>query len=103
MGTPLPDLTVSLTSAVSGSDVTFNVEVCNTGAAASTSFYLDLYYDRASAPACSDFGEDYVSIAGLAAGACESKTFSRAATPGGSYGLGAGRHELSGRRDHRGQ
>jgi MYXO-CTERM domain-containing protein len=82
----LPDLVVqSLAASVSGTTVTFNVTICNNGGAAATNFDLDLYYDRATAPACPTYGDDFVTITTLAAGACVNRTFSRTSTPTGTY------------------
>jgi len=84
--TVVPDLVVQTFSALaSGSTVTFSATVCNFGGSTSASFYLDVYYNRVGAPACPTLGDDYVTIAGLDAGACTTRTFTRTNTPLGSY------------------
>jgi len=81
-----PDLVVSSFSAsVNGSTVTYNVTICNNGTSTGTSFYLDLYYDRSTPPTCSTSPDQWKTIAGLAAGACSTQTFTRTGAPNGTY------------------
>jgi MYXO-CTERM domain-containing protein len=83
---PLPDLRVASFSAfVMGTTVNFSATICNNGTAVASGFWLDLYYDRSTAPACGTLGDDYLSISSLAAGDCVTKTFTRTATPTGTY------------------
>ena len=81
-----PDLVVSsFAAAASGSDVTYTVTICNNGTATSQGFYLDLYYNRTTAPTCSTNPDDYQSISGLGAGACTTRTFTRTGAQNGTY------------------
>ncbi len=87
-GTPglQPDLVVSsFNAAVTGSTVTYTVVTCNKGQGAAGNFYVDVYYNRTSAPGVGDFGELYQDYPGLAAGACLTTTLTRPSTPSGSY------------------
>ena len=85
--TTLPDLVVkSFSAAVSKTTVTYKVQVCNQGKSAAGAFYLDLFYNRSTAPGPKTYGNKYTQIkAGLAAGACVSHTFTRNNTPVGTY------------------
>ena len=82
-----PDLTItSFKATVQGSNVTYTITTCNQGKGASGNFFVDLYYDRTSPPGLQEFGDQYNSYgAGLAPGACNNTTFTRANTPAGSY------------------
>ena len=85
--TTLPDLVIkSFTAAVSKTTVTYKVQYCNQGKANAGAFYLDLYYNRSSAPGPKAYGNKYVQIkGGLAAGKCDTHTFTRHNTPAGTY------------------
>ena len=85
--TTLPDLVIkSFTASVNKATVTYKIQVCNQGKAKAGAFYLDVYYNRSSAPGAKTYGNKYVQIkGGLAAGACSSQTFTRSNTPAGTY------------------
>jgi subtilase family serine protease len=82
-----PDLVVdTLTAKVSGSTVTYDIKFCNRGQAAATGFYVDIYYNRSAAPKVKEYGNQYVQYSKfLAAGACDSTSFTRSSTPPGTY------------------
>jgi subtilase family serine protease len=82
----LADLTVSkFTAAVNGSTVTYTIEVCNLGGAASTQYFVDVYYNRPTAPGLQQFGEQFNQFPALGAKACRSNTFTRNNTAAGTY------------------
>ncbi|MBI5478540.1 MAG: hypothetical protein HY906_06795 [Deltaproteobacteria bacterium] len=82
----LPDLVVSsFTAQVAGSTVTYRVSVCNQGNVASGGFYVDVYYDEIQAPPPWQFGDDFQPVAGLQPLQCRDLTFTRSATPNGTY------------------
>ena len=82
-----PDLYVSsFTTSVSGTTVTYTTTVCNGGSTTTTSFDIELFYNRSSAPTCtSGASQQYVMSSGLAAGKCYTKSFTRTSTSAGSY------------------
>jgi subtilase family serine protease len=84
--TGTPDLAIqSFISSVNGTTVTYTLNVCNVGDAAAGGFYVDLYYHRAAAPTAGIFGDQSQGVAGLAPQACKALTFTRVATPPGTY------------------
>jgi hypothetical protein len=84
--TPKADLMFkSFTATASGSTITYTLTVCNVGSAAAGPFYVDLYYNRATAPLLHDHGEQFAQYPGLQAGACVTSLLSRANTPAGTY------------------
>jgi subtilase family serine protease len=72
------------TATVTGSTVNYSVVACNKGQAAAGAFYVDVYYDRPTAPGVGDFGELYQDYPGLAAGACITAKLTRAGAPSGT-------------------
>ncbi len=81
-----PDLVISsFTAKVSGSTVTYTAQACNNGKGVSSNFYVDVYYDRSTAPGVQQFGNQYKSYNSLAAGACVTATFTRSNAPAGTY------------------
>ena len=85
--TTLPDLVIqSFSASVSGSTVTYKVQVCNNGKGKANAFYLDVYYNRQTAPGPKNYGNKYAQIKnGLDPGKCSTNTFQRQNTPTGSY------------------
>jgi subtilase family serine protease len=80
-----PDLYLSAFSVtVSGTSVSYDVTVCNGGAAVGAAFDLELYHHRHAAPGCSSPASQQVRFAaGLGAGACATRSFKRSgASPG---------------------
>ncbi len=81
-----PDLVLtSLTAAVQDRDVTYTVQVCNSGTSVLTKFSVDFFYDRTAAPGCADPHDVQLGNNGLAAGKCRALTFTRHNVPSGSY------------------
>ncbi len=81
-----PDLTVSKFSAVvAGSTVTYSIEVCNIGNAPSTSYFIDVYYNRPTAPGLQQFGDQFNQFPFLPAGSCQTTSFTQNNTPTGTY------------------
>jgi subtilase family serine protease len=88
-----PDITLSPPIAsVSGSTVTYSVQVCNHGTVATGAFSVRLWYDAVAAPGCSTTGADHTwSVANLAAWSgdplvsCTTLTHVRSGAPAGSY------------------
>ena len=81
-----PDLTVrNFAAKVSGSTVTYQAQVCNLGQGDASGFYLDVYYNRSSAPAVKQSGDKYIVVPTLKAGKCSTHTFTRPNTPTGTY------------------
>jgi hypothetical protein len=67
-----PDLMIkTFTATVSGSNVNYEVEVCNVGGAAAVLFRVDLYYNRLLAPGVLQIGDQNALILSLGAGACQ--------------------------------
>jgi subtilase family serine protease len=80
------DLTITdFTASVSGDSVTYTIKTCNVGQASATTFYVDIYYDRATAPGPNVFGDQSHSYSSLAPGACVTTALSRTKTPAGTY------------------
>ncbi len=88
MGPSSPNLELSsLDTTVSGSTVTYDVKVCNTGKTipSGSPFVLGLAYDAKAAPACGATFDDEVTVsAGLAEGACITRSFTRKNVAAGS-------------------
>jgi len=83
---PSPDFHVSvLTASVTGSKTMFNATVCNKGGSTTAGFSLGLHYSRTSPPGCSNKPDLKAGVAGLAAGACTSRTFTRQFAPAGPH------------------
>lgn len=82
-----PDLYItSFSAAVSGSSVTYRATICNGGATTTSSFDLEFYYDRSTAPGCTSYASRDISITGgLAAGKCTTKSYTRTGAASGSY------------------
>jgi subtilase family serine protease len=81
-----PELTVSSFSAsVSGGQVSYTAQVCNSGSAVTTAFSVGIYYDRASEPGCSDAPDHTQSVASLGAGACTQVTATQSGAATGSH------------------
>jgi MYXO-CTERM domain-containing protein len=72
---------------VNGTNVTYNVQLCNSASSAATgAFTVGLWYHLASAPSCGAAGADHTwSVTDLAVGACTTVTHNRLGAPGGSY------------------
>jgi MYXO-CTERM domain-containing protein len=80
-----PDFYVnSFTATVNGTNVTYNIEVCNKGEATTDTFSLALFYDAASAPTCADTADQSANVTGLAKNACKTQVFVQAGAPVGS-------------------
>ena len=81
-----PDLHIK-TFAAKATDrtVTYTAQVCNQGTTTSQKFTMEIFYHQASAPGCAASHSDRVTYNGLAAGACNSYTFTRYNAPTGSY------------------
>ncbi len=82
-----PDLTITqLSAVVTGGKVTFEVKLCNSGAAASKPFTLGLYLNRAAAPGCGHTPDLSTTISSLwGSGSCVTRTFVRPSTKPGAY------------------
>ncbi|PIE19721.1 MAG: hypothetical protein CSA65_01280 [Proteobacteria bacterium] len=82
-----PDLYVSKFEAqVSGSTVTYTVEVCNKGAADVPKFFIDVYFDRPKrAPTYGEPGDLVKPVFNLAQKKCKTLTYTRPNTPKKSY------------------
>lgn len=81
-----PDLIITnFTAKVQVDTVFYEVEVCNSGKSKTGSFYIDVYYNRFSAPKINDFGDKYIIISGLSPQSCIVRTFNRSNTPPGKY------------------
>jgi len=79
-----PDLYISgFTTKVSGSTVTYSVQVCNKGTTALKTFDIELYYNRSTAPTCTTGDSQHSYQGGLGAGKCTSRTFTRSNAPPG--------------------
>jgi subtilase family serine protease len=89
VGPTLPNLAVSIfTVSVSGTSVTYSITVCNRGKAipASSSFDIELYYDRVSSPGCTSSESRNAKITtGLAYNACIKRVFTRSGVSSGSF------------------
>ena len=83
---PLPDLAVSwLGAKASGDVVTYTVRVCNKGAAAATAFYVDVYFNRATAPPPKAYGQVFAQQPGLGQSKCVDVTLTRNNAPAGTF------------------
>lgn len=81
-----PDLVVqSLNVTVFELTVTYTAVVCNLGAVAAGGFAIDFYFDRATAPAVGQPGDDRRNLNGLGAGQCATRTVTQTNTPAGTY------------------
>ncbi|MCZ6690815.1 MAG: hypothetical protein O7H41_14580 [Planctomycetota bacterium] len=82
-----PDLVItSFTAQVVGSDVTYDIEVTNTGGTdVTTAFTVDLYYDLTVPPCPFQGGNEIDVITTLSAGASQIVTFTRIGTVTGTY------------------
>ncbi len=70
-GVGQPELVVqSFSAAVSGSQVSYTGQVCNSGTAITSPVSVGIYFDRPAAPTCSDAPDATETVNGLAAGAC---------------------------------
>jgi hypothetical protein len=78
------DSTSELYWNTAGDSVYAMVRVCNFGSGAAGQFYID-FWANGLYPLCGDDGDDYLSIAGLAAGACTSWWTTRQVYVGTSY------------------
>ncbi len=87
VGSAAPDLLVkSFTATVTGSSVSYSAEVCNGGAATTKSLTLALTFDAATAPACGGSPDQLWTLtAGLAAGACETRSHTIPSVAPGSH------------------
>jgi subtilase family serine protease len=87
VGSSYADLAVSTFSAsVSGTSVTYSATVCNNGASTSSTFSVNVYADRTSAPSCTSTAiGSSKSVYGLSSGSCTSLTFSRSSVASGSH------------------
>ena len=86
VGSTKPDLYLSsFAASVSGSTVTYKATACNKGTTTKSSFDIEIYYHRTSAPGCTTTYSYQWPISGLAAGKCVSKTYVRKGVPSGSY------------------
>jgi len=84
-GSGKPDLQIiSLTASQTSTYVYYYVTVCNKGTAKSGNTYLDLYYNRSSAPPTSLAGNNTTTMNALNPGACQTRTM-YAGLPGGTY------------------
>ena len=84
-GTGKPDLQIiSLTSSQTSTYVYYYITVCNKGTAKSGNTFLDLYYNRSSAPPASLAGNNTTTMYALNPGACQTRTM-YAGLPGGTY------------------
>jgi len=84
-GAPLPDLVIKGLTATPyfGSSFTrFIVTICNQGKAAAGTFYVGVYYDRASRPTASTPPNKSTILYFLAAGACTTRNLSGVLSPG---------------------
>ena len=83
----LPDLHVaSFKAAVNANTVSFEVNLCNKGAAVTHPLMLGLYFNRAGAPSCADKPDRSVLLTGgVGAGQCTLHKFTRPAVPPGLY------------------
>ncbi|MCC6746640.1 MAG: hypothetical protein IT371_03215 [Deltaproteobacteria bacterium] len=75
----------SFTSTVSGTDVTYDVTVCNQGSDTTLSFLVGLYYSGSSAPVCGLTPDHTWAVSGLSNGGCTTLSWVRNAAPQGSY------------------
>ena len=86
VGSTEPDLLITgFNPVVSGSTVTYTVEVTNSGVMDSGPFSVDLYYDRIVSPMVGDPGDDANVLPGIIAGGSQMLSFVRMATPAGTY------------------
>ncbi|MCZ6690814.1 MAG: hypothetical protein O7H41_14575 [Planctomycetota bacterium] len=82
----LPDLLITrFVSVISGSNVTYSIDLMNVGSGDAGPFDLDLYYDLPGAPLPQATGDQTMAVVGLASGASTMLTFGRTATPAGTY------------------
>jgi hypothetical protein len=85
-GAPDVDLVVThFDATVNGSTVTYQLVVCNYGTDEANNFYVDIYYNRKSAPNTGDFGPWYENIGSLPANDCAKFSHDRTATADGTY------------------
>lgn len=82
-----PDLTITdLKASVASSTVTYTITTCNKGQADANGFYIDLYYDRTTAPSPKQYGARFTQIkTPLKPNACITVSFTRNNTPKGVY------------------
>jgi len=81
-----PDLYVhSFTAAVSGTTVTYTVYACNKGGATSSTFDIELYFNKTLAPGCSTSASYTWTQKGIGALKCVSKSYVRKNVSHGSY------------------
>jgi hypothetical protein len=82
-----PDLYVKdFSFKVSGSTVTYTVEVCNQGAADVPKFFVDVYYNRPKrAPSFGEPGDEAIPVLNLAQKQCTTVTFTRNGAADGDY------------------
>lgn len=86
VGVDQPDLRVAqFEVAAAGALVTFDIIVCNAGAASAPPFELGVFYDSTAKPVCGDAPSWTVAIPGLASGDCESHTHRLESAKTGSY------------------
>jgi len=82
----LPDLVLSnLEVQVSGTDVTYNITVCNAGDPLTTPFSVKLYYDLTAAPDCTTPHDQVSTVNGLDSGLCVMRSFIRLNAPTGVH------------------
>ena len=79
-----PDLTITKFSAnaSSGTYVTYSMAVCNNGQASSAATYVDLYYNRSTAPTPGTVGNQTMNVSPLSAGQCTSVSHNASLKPG---------------------
>ena len=87
VGSTKPDLYVqSFGATTSGTSVTYKVVACNKGASTKTSFDIEVYYHRTTAPGCTTYlSYQWFITGGLAAGKCVTKSYVRKGVPSGAY------------------
>ena len=82
----MPDLSVTdVVVTVSGSDVTYEVTVTNSGLDVPQSFDVGLYFDRSSSPTCSTTPDVTFNIPGLAVNATVVRSHLRSGAPDGAF------------------
>jgi MYXO-CTERM domain-containing protein len=85
-GVGQPELVVqSFSASVSGSQVSYTAQICNTGQAIPTPFSVGIYFDRAAAPGCTNAPDANQEVNGLATGACTQVTATQAGAPVGAH------------------
>ena len=80
------DLVITdFTATANGSTVSYALVICNNGHDEANNFFVDIYYNRKSAPGLSNFGTWYENVGSLPGGTCDKFFHERTGTADGNY------------------